>query len=91
MTVSEATYNYKLGTNLETEAWSVIGALLKEMMAMKYGANFSDVQGVYPINTTLPIGTALELKGYQTVTEIKASAFGHTVVGSQYGTVVSIN
>lgn len=87
MQVTQTTYDYKLGTNLETEAWSVLGALLKEMMAMKYGANFSDVQGVYPINTTLPIGTALRLKGTQDVTEIKASAFGHTVVGKQYGTV----
>lgn len=77
----------KLGTNLTTDAWSVIGALLKEMMAMKYGANYSDVEGVYPVNMTLPVGTALNLTDYQVVTEVEASAFGHQVRGSQYGTV----
>lgn len=41
----------------------------------------------YPINVTLPVGTAMNISGRQEVTTLTASALGRSVSGKQYGTV----
>ena len=42
--------------------------------------------GTYPINVTLPVGTAMDISGQQEVTTLTASALGRSVSGKQYGT-----
>jgi len=46
-----------------------------------------EATGTYPINVTLPVGTAMNISGRQEVTTLTASALGRSVSGKQYGTV----
>ncbi|MCM1138928.1 MAG: carboxypeptidase-like regulatory domain-containing protein [Muribaculum sp.] len=90
MTVGEATYDYKVGTRIDTKGTTVFTALLIEALARQFGANAYDAKGSYPINVTLPIGTALQLTGTQQIYAVSASSKGKSVTGTQYGTVTVI-
>lgn len=87
MTVGSANYTYKAGTEITTKATSVLTALLIEKLAQRFGATVSTVNGSYPLNVTLPIGTILTINGTQNKQNVTVSAKGKSVSGTHYGTV----
>lgn len=87
MSVGEAAYTYKAGTEITTKGTSKLTALLVEKLAQRFGATVATVNGSYPINVTLHIGTMLEISGVQTKWSVSASAFGKSASGTRYGNV----
>lgn len=87
MSVSSASYSYKIGTEISSSGTNKITAYLIEIVARAAGAGVTTASGTYPINTTLPVGTAMNISGQQEVTTLTASALGRSVSGRQYGTV----
>lgn len=87
MAVSSASYSYKIGTDISSSGTNKITAYLIEIVARAAGAGVTTATGTYPINVTLPVGTAMNISGQQEVTTLTASALGRSVSGRQYGTV----
>ena len=87
MVVSSASYSYKIGTDISSSGTNKITAYLIEIVARAAGAGVTEATGTYPINVTLPVGTAMSISGQQEVTTLTASALGRSVSGRQYGTV----
>ncbi len=86
VSVTSATYSYKLGTEI-SPAKDKFSAYLVEIIARTAGAGTATVTGSYPLNVTLPVGTAMSISGQQAVTTITASASGYSASGKQYGGV----
>ena len=86
ISVTSSSYTYHIGTDVPTSN-SKIMAYLIEIVARAAGAGVTTATGTYPINVTLPIGTAMSISGEQEVTTFTASMFGLSVSGKQYGTV----
>lgn len=87
MAVSSASYSYKIGTDISSSGTNKITAYLIEIVARAAGAGVTEATSTYPINVTLPVGTAMSISGQQEVTTLTASALGRSVSGRQYGTV----
>lgn len=87
MTVGSASFTYQIGTEITSSGTSRITAYLIEILARIAGANVTTATGSYPLNVTLPIGTALHITGTQQVTTLTVSALNHSVSGRQYGDV----
>lgn len=87
MSVSSASYSYKIGTDITSSGTSKITSYLIEIVARAAGAGVTTATGTYPINVTLPVGTAMNISGQQEVTTLTASALKRSVSGKQYGTV----
>lgn len=89
MSVGEAAYTYKVGTEISTECTvSKLTALLIEELAQRFGATATTLNGSYPINVTLPVGTMLEISGVQEEWGVSASALGKSASGTCHGNVV---
>ena len=88
MSVGEAAYIYKTGTEISTEGTSKLTALLVEKLAQRFGATAVTVSGSYPINVTLPVGTMLEISGVQEEWSVSASALGKSASGTRHGNVL---
>lgn len=89
MSVGEAAYTYKVGTEISTEGTvSKLTALLIEELAQRFGATATTLNGSYPINVTLPVGTMLEISGVQEEWGVSASALGKSASGTCHGNVV---
>lgn len=65
-------------------------ALLVEKLAQRFGATVSTLSGSYPLNVTLPVGTALTVSGTQSKQSVSVSAMGKSVSGTHYGTVTVV-
>lgn len=87
MYVESATFTYHIGTEITSTGTSKITAYLIEILARIAGASVTTATGSYPINVTLPIGTALRVSGEQQVTTLTVSALNRSVSGRQYGDV----
>ena len=87
MSVGEAAYIYKTGTEISTEGTSKLTALLVEKLAQRFGATAVTVSGSYPINVTVPVGTMLEISGVQEEWSVSASALGKSASGTRHGNV----
>ena len=87
MSVGEAAYIYKTGTEISTEGTSKLTALLVEKLAQRFGATAVTVSGSYPINVTLLVGTMLEISGVQEEWSVSASALGKSASGTRHGNV----
>ena len=87
MSVASSSYTYKIGTEISSTGTNKITAYLIEIVARAAGAGVTTATGTYPINVTLPVGTAMNISGQQEVTILTASALGRNVSGKQYGTV----
>lgn len=88
VTVGSATFTYYIGTEITSSATSKITAYLIEILARIAGASVTTATGSYPIDVTLPIGTALSISSEQQVTTLTVSALNSSVSGIQYGDVV---
>lgn len=87
MSVASSSYTYHIGTDITTSGTNKITAYLIEILARAAGAGVTTATGTYPINVTLPVGTAMNISGEQEVTTLTASALNRSVSGKQYGTV----
>lgn len=87
ISVTSSSYTYKIGTEINSTGTNKITAYLIEIVARAAGAGVTTATGTYPINVTLPVGTAISISGQQEVTTLTASALGRSVAGKQYGTV----
>ena len=87
MSVTSSFYTYKIGTEISSAGTNKITAYLIEILARAAGAGVATATGTYPINVTLPVGTAMNISGRQQVTTLTASALRRSVSGKQYGTV----
>lgn len=90
VTVSSASFTYHIGTEITSSGTNRITAYLIEILARIAGANATTATGSYPINVTLPIGTALHVTGTQQVTTLTVSALNRSVSGKQYGDVAVV-
>lgn len=91
MNVGTATYTYHVGMDVSlTQSSNVFLALLIEAMVREYGANSYSTQGNYPLNVTLPIGTALKISGTQQINTVTASVGSWRITGTQYGDVTIV-
>lgn len=89
MSVGEAAYTYKAGTEISTEGNAdKLTALFIEELAQRFGATATTLNGSYPINVTLPVGTMLEISGVQEEWGVSASALGKSASGTCHGNVV---
>ena len=85
--VNEASFQYKIGTQLGSTGTTVLLALLIEKLAALYGATVKEVKGTYPLNVTLPIGTRLSISGTQEYATVTCSAGSRSVSATVYGDV----
>lgn len=85
MTVGSASFTYHIGTEITSSGTNKITAYLIEILARIAGAGVTTATGSYPVNVTLPIGTALHVTGSQQVTTLTVSALNRSVSGKQYG------
>lgn len=90
MTVGSASFTYHIGTEITSSGTSRITAYLIEILARIAGAGVTTATGSYPINVTLPIGTALHVTGTQQVTTLTVSALNRSVSGRQYGDIAVV-
>lgn len=90
MTVGSASFTYHIGTEITSSGTNRITAYLIEILARIAGANVTTATGTYPINVTLPIGTALHVTGTQQVTTLTVSALNRSVSGRQYGDIAVV-
>lgn len=87
MQVGNVSYTYKAGTEITSRGTTVLEALLIEHLARLYGATVKNVEGTYPVNVTLPIGTILQMVGTQEKNNVTVRVSGTSVSGINYGTV----
>lgn len=87
MTVSDAAFTYHIGTEITTTGTDQVTAYLIEIMARLAGASVVTAEGSYPLNVTLPTGTALQISGVQQVSTLTLSALNRSVSGKQYGDI----
>lgn len=87
MQVGNISYTYKVGTEITSRGTTVLEALLIEHLARLYGATVKNVEGTYPVNVTLPIGTILQMLGSQEKNNVTVRVSGTSISGSNYGTV----
>lgn len=90
MTVGSASFTYHIGTEITSSGTSKITAYLIEILARIAGAGVTTATGSYPINVTLPVGTALHVTGTQQVTTLTVSALNRSVSGRQYGDIAVV-
>ena len=86
ITVANATYTYKLGTDVQAQT-DKTQAYLVEMLVRTTGSGLQEVTGTQALGVTLPVGTAMSISGKQTVTTHTASVLGKKVSAKQYGAV----
>ncbi len=87
MQVGNVSYTYKAGTEITSRGTTVLEALLIEHLARLYGATVKNVEGTYPVNVTLPIGTILQMVGTQEKNNVTVRVSGTSVSGTNYGSV----
>ena len=87
MSVSSASFTYHIGTEITSSGTNKVTAYLIEILARMAGASVMSATGNYPIDVTLPIGTALQVTGTQQVTTLTVSALNRSISGKQYGNV----
>ncbi|MDO4163941.1 MAG: carboxypeptidase regulatory-like domain-containing protein [Bacteroides sp.] len=87
VSVESASYSYKIGVEINSSDTSKIASYLIEILARETGSGFVTSTGTYPLNVTLPIGTAMSISGSQAVTSLTASAWDVSATAKQYGTV----
>lgn len=82
--IGDVTYTYKIGTEVTSKGTNRVTAYLIEILARIAGSSYTTATGSYPINVTLPIGTALAISGQQAVKTLTISSLGRSVSGKQY-------
>lgn len=86
--VGAVTYTTKVGMILDRlQGVDQLRALLLEKLAQDYGlSDPKDVPATYNVNTDLPVGTLLELTGFQNLLNVKYEMNGKSVHADVFGT-----
>ncbi len=88
MAVGNASYTYKQGAEISSRGTGKLAAYLVEILARRLsGSAVKTVTSSYPLNVTLPVGTALKLSGSQAVENVTISSGSRSVSGKRYGSV----
>lgn len=85
--VGNVSYTYKVGTEITSRGTTILEALLIEHLARLYGASMKSIEGTYPVNVTLPIGTILQMTGTQEKNNVTVKVSNKSVSGINYGAV----
>lgn len=88
MQVGNVSYTYKAGTEITSRGTTALEALLIEYLARLYGATVRNVEGMYPVNVTLPIGIILQMTGTQERNNVTVRVSGTSISGINYGAVI---
>lgn len=88
MAVGSASYTYRQGAEISSRGTGKLAAYLVEILARQLsGSAVKTATGSYPLNVTLPVGTALKLSGSQAVENVSISSGSRSVSGKRYGSV----
>lgn len=87
MMATEATYTYKVGSEYNARGANSLEALLIERLASIIGPTYVELQGVYPVNKNVPVGTAIALSGKQAKTTVTVTSRNRSASGTSFGTV----
>lgn len=87
ITVTNPPFDYKVGTKIDIPNATQLQGLLVEFIARLYGTVSQTVSTEYPLDVTLPVGTALQIKGAQEVLNITATSKSKSVSATHYGDV----
>ena len=87
ITAGVATFTYKSGSEYNTVGATTLEALLIERLASIVGPTVKEMQGSYPLNVVLPIGTAIGISGSQATTRVSVASRNHFASALRYGTV----
>ena len=87
MNVGSSSFTYRAGANYNVHGATTLQALLIERLARLVGPTYKDVNSSYPVNMTLPVGTAAYISGLQRTTAYRVSSKNTAVTGTLYGAV----
>lgn len=90
LSVGSSSYSYKVGTEISSSGTTKLTAYLIEILARLTGASVRTLQGSYPINVVLSVGTALTISGAQSAMTYTVSAFNRSVSGKKYGDIAVV-
>lgn len=82
-----ANYTYKAGSEYNASGAYTLEALLIERLASIVGPAYKNIQGEYPVNVNVPVGTAITFSGKQTTKNVTVSSGDQSASGTQFGTV----
>lgn len=85
--VKDAPFTYKVGSEYGTRGANTLEALLLEHLARLLGARVKTVSTEYPLNVTLPIGTAMFISGKQDYRQVTVATDGKSMTGKSYNLV----
>lgn len=85
--VKDAPFTYKVGSEYGTRGSNTLEALLLEHLARLLGARVKNVNTEYPLNVTLPIGTAMFISGKQDYRQVTVATDGKSMTGKSYNLV----
>lgn len=80
-------YDYMSGTSITMNAANKLQGLMIEYIARTFGMKTVQLQGTYPVNKNIPVGTFYNLSGYQERTKITVTKDNTSVEATTYGTV----
>lgn len=87
LTATVAKYTYKVGSEYNAKGANTLEALLIEHFASLVGPTYKSIQGEYPVNTNVPVGTAIAISGKQAKNTVTVSSRNRSVSGTKFGTV----
>lgn len=87
MRVENAPFQYKVGSQYAVSGGTTLEALILEYLANILGARVTTVEAHYPLNATLPIGSAMTISGFQSYEQVDVTSNRRTLTGRKYGTV----
>lgn len=86
--VQNPSYTYKSGAEITARGTSKLAAYMLEILAKELsGVKATEEVGIYPIDVTLAVGTAMDVSGTQEYKEVTITCNGITVIGRKYGKV----
>lgn len=83
--VGDASFTYKAGMRITSKASNKLEGLLIEHLSRLFGSRMAELDGTYPVNADLPIGTALSISGAQEVRAVTVTGESRSVSGTTYG------
>lgn len=87
ITAGVANYSYKSGSEFNARGANSLEALLIERLAQLVGPTAKTLNGSYPVNVTVPLGTAISLRATQATETVKVSSSNRSATGTTYGAV----
>lgn len=87
MYAGDSNFSFRSGADYNVHGANSLEALLIERLARLMGPLYKVVDAKYPVDLTLPVGTAATVTGLQRNTVYTLTSRTHSVKGTLYGTV----